>query len=102
MRQALTEAIRCWEWRRLLYNAVLFGVVAVMFVLSPPQAKSHFDANLLLALIVLAVLANVAYCAAYLVDVPVQLSGFKEEWLRRRWVLLAIGCLFAGILAYFF
>jgi hypothetical protein len=43
-------------------------------------------------------LANVAYCAAYPVDMFAQASGFRNVWRTKRWVLLAIGLLFAGIL----
>jgi len=49
----------------------------------------------------LAVLANVAYCAAYVVDVFVQMSGFREQWRAYRWMLFFIGMSFAAILARF-
>jgi len=51
---------------------------------------------------VLAVLANIAYCAAYPVDVFAQMSTFRHNWLRYRWVLLAIGIVFASIITRFF
>ncbi|HEV3182792.1 MAG TPA: hypothetical protein VGY90_08245 [Steroidobacteraceae bacterium] len=41
----------------------------------------------LLLLIVLGVLANVCYCAAYLVDIPLQYSSFRSPWRRWRWGL---------------
>jgi hypothetical protein len=53
-------------------------------------------------LFVLAVLANVAYCAAHAVDVVLQLSTYRPFWLRVRWALLALGITFAAILANFF
>ena len=46
----------------------------------------------------LAVLANVAYCAAYLPDLFAQASGFRDSWRRYRWILFAIGLLFAGVI----
>jgi hypothetical protein len=49
---------------------------------------------------VLAVLANVAYCAAYVVDIFAQHSGFQALWLRYRWIVLAIGILFAGAITH--
>jgi hypothetical protein len=49
----------------------------------------------------LAVLANVAYCAAYPVDVLALLSDFRATWLRRRWMLLVVGMLFAAVPAHF-
>ena len=55
-----------------------------------------------LDLFILAVLANVAYCAAYLPDLVLQFSTFRDGWLRWRWSLLTLGILFAGALTYLF
>jgi hypothetical protein len=49
-----------------------------------------------------AVLANVAYRAACVVDVVAQLSSFRPAWLRLRWITLIVGVAFAAILANFF
>ena len=73
-----------------------------MFVVNLPVSRSHFDVNLVLLLFVLAVLANVAYCACYVVDVVAQLSAFRELWLRFRGALFLVGVAFAGTLTYFF
>jgi hypothetical protein len=48
-----------------------------------------------------AVLANVAYCAAYFADIFAQWSGYRETWRKNRWILFAIGLLFAGVLTRF-
>jgi hypothetical protein len=101
-RAALSNAIRYWERRRIAYNAVLLIVVVVMFAVNWPGSRTNVSVNTLLMLFVLAVLANVAYCAAYIVDVVAQLSAFRDTWLRVRWPLVAIGTTFAGVLAYFF
>ena len=101
-RDALSDAIRYWEPRRILYNAVLLLVVAVTYWSNLPASRTVLNADTLLLLFVLAVLSNVAYCAAYIVDVIAQISAFRETWLRVRWILLVIGVLFAGVLAYFF
>jgi hypothetical protein len=53
-------------------------------------------------LFVLAVLANVGYCAAYLIDIPLQYSCFAERWRRWRWALWLAGMVFAAILACYF
>lgn len=58
--------------------------------------------NLMQLLFVLAVLANTAYCTAYMADVVVQSSAFRAPWKRYRWMLFAVGVLFASILAQFF
>ena len=44
-------------------------------------------------------LANVAYCATYLVDLPLQRSEVRDDWRRRRWWLWLAGTLFALLLA---
>jgi hypothetical protein len=49
----------------------------------------------------LAALANLGYCAAYLVDIPVQQSSFGITWRRRRWVLWSLGTLFALLIEYY-
>lgn len=101
-RDALSQAIRYWEPRRILYNALLLIEVLTVFAVNLPGSRSHFSVNLGLLLFVLAVLANVAYCACYVVDVVAQLSAFREVWLRFRWGLFVLGVAFAGTLAYFF
>ncbi len=60
-----------------------------------------FDVNTFLVLFVLCVLANVAYCAAYIVDVLAQASGFRDLWLRLRWALFLLGITVAGTLTRF-
>jgi type IV secretory pathway VirB2 component (pilin) len=101
-REYLSSAIRYWEPRRIVYNAVLGVVVLIHIVIAWPASKASLQTDNLLFLFVLAVLANVAYCAAYVVDIVVQMSGFRESWLRLRWILLLIGLAFAATLAHFF
>jgi hypothetical protein len=101
-REALSEAIPYWERRRILYNVVLLAVCVAVYFSVPAGARPKLGFDLLQGLFVLAVLANVAYCAAYVVDVIVQMTTLREGWLRVRWVLLLIGLAFAAILANFF
>jgi hypothetical protein len=101
-REALSQAIRYWEPRRLVFNAILLIEVTAMFALSPPGSRAGLNMDAFLILFVLAVLANVAYCAAYLVDVTAQLSASRVTWLRYRWALFLIGVAFAGAMTYFF
>ena len=49
--------------------------------------------------IILAALANVAYCAAYPIDLFVQASDFRDLWRAYRWIVWAAGTLFALMLA---
>src|ERR1700716_4705029 len=101
-RDVLTDAIRYWEVRRIAYNAILVAVVVVEFMLQLPDSRSALSADLAQTLFILAVLANVAYCAAYVVDVVAQYSGFRAIWKRYRWLLFAVGVVFASIIARFF
>jgi hypothetical protein len=101
-RDALSDAIRYWEPRRILYNTVLLLVVAVTYWANLPASRAGLNADSLQVLFVLAVLANIAYCAAYVGDVVAQISAFRGMWLRVRWILLVVGVLFAGVLAHFF
>jgi hypothetical protein len=102
-RDALSDAIRYWEPRRILYNTVLLLVVAVTYWANLPASRASLNADSSpQVLFVLAVLANVAYCAAYAADVVAQISAYRDKWLRVRWMLLVIGVLFAGVLAHFF
>jgi hypothetical protein len=43
--------------------------------------------------------ANFCYCAAYLVDIPMQFSPLSAVWKRRRWGLWLAGMLIAILLA---
>jgi hypothetical protein len=101
LRDVLTNAIGYWEPRRILYNVVLATIVIGYFVGNWPASRERATSDLAQGLFVLAVLANVAYCAAYIPDVFVQLSGARDRWLRVRWVLFVVGLLFAGIITRF-
>jgi hypothetical protein len=98
-RGLLDEAMRFWEPRRLLYNFVLAAVVAAWLAVTWPHFRPAMTLNSLLLLAILALLANVCYCAAYLVDIPLQLSFLSPVWRRCRWTLWVLGMLFAILLA---
>ena len=101
IREWATDAIRYWEPRRIVYNVVLAAIVGVYYWMGLPPTKQLLTLNFVLFLFLLAVLANVCYCAAYAVDMFAQVSGFRELWQRFRWVLFLIGLLFAGIITRF-
>jgi hypothetical protein len=103
LREMFTNAICYWEPRRILYNAVLVLVVFGHFYNSPLGLKEIFSSvNGMLIFFVLAVLANVCYCAAYAVDIFMQYSGLRDSWLQWRWVMLVLGLAFGATLAHFF
>jgi len=101
LRTYFTDAISFWEPRRLVYNLALAGIVIAYFVAGYPASKAVLSIDFALGLFLLAVGANIAYCAAYLADVFVQASGFREVWQRMRWVLFVIGTLVAAIITRF-
>jgi hypothetical protein len=101
LRESLTDAIRYWEPRRLLYNAVLAAVVLAYFWFYYPASRTALTVDTELIIFELAVMANVAYCAAYPVDVFAQMSGYRDLWRKYRWLLLIVGLSFAGILTRF-
>jgi hypothetical protein len=100
-RDYLGNALRYWEPRRILYNLLLAAIVIVHFVSGLPSAKTVLQFNFVLLVFVLAVIANVAYCAAYLPDVFAQISSLRDVWLRYRWALFVVGLAFAAVLTHF-
>jgi hypothetical protein len=82
VRDIVTEALRFWEPLRIIYNLVLAAVFLTYFALAWPTSREQVTLDGVLFLFVLAVLANICYCAAYLGDVFVQLSGFRGSGER--------------------
>jgi hypothetical protein len=98
-REILSDAIRYWEARRIAYNSILTAIVIAWVALSWPHFRPAARWESLALLAVLAVMANICYCAAYLVDVTMQFSLFRQRWLQWRWSLWACGMVFATLLA---
>lgn len=103
-KRSVADSLRYWETRRILYNALLTAVAISWVVFTwphfrsvqlfgTPSGETH---PVFLILVVLGFLANVCYCAAYLVDIPLQLTF--ATWRKYRWALLLIGILFAFLL----
>jgi hypothetical protein len=101
LREAITDALKYWELRRLIYNGVLAVIVLFYFFMAWPASYQRMDFDSILGLFILAVVANICYCAAYVGDIFVQMSGFREAWRKWRWVLFAIGLIFASIFTRF-
>jgi hypothetical protein len=96
------NALRYWEPRRILYNLALAGVVGAHLAAGWPGTRQALMWNTLFLLIILAVLANVCYCAAYVVDLFMQYSGLRDTWPRWRWTVLLVGIIFGAVIAHFF
>jgi hypothetical protein len=95
LRTLFADAIRFWELRRIAYNLVLTAVAVGWLVASWPHFRPVMTLHSLLLLTILALIANVCYCAAYLIDIPMQSSPLGALWRRRRWGLWLVGMLFA-------
>jgi hypothetical protein len=96
---SLMDAIRYWEPRRLVYNLVLTAICTVWVIATWPHFRPALKLPTLLPLSALALFANLCYCAAYVVDIPLQGASFGESWKRRRWGLWLLGMLLATLLA---
>jgi hypothetical protein len=92
------EAARYWEPRRIAYNIVLAAVVVAYLILTWPHFRPALTLQSLPPLLLLAAMANVCYTAAYLPDIFLQFSPFRDLWQRRRWSLWLVGTLFAVLL----
>ena len=79
-RESVSIAIKFWEPLRLAYNTVLAAIVLTYFGINYPASKSIVSIDSVLVLFLLAVLANVAYCAAYPVDIFVLSSNYGDKW----------------------
>lgn len=95
------NALGYWEPRRLVFNAALLLVVAVDIAAGWPASKTWLTRDALLGMFLLAVLANIAYCAAYAVDLFVQFSELRAVWPKRRWIVLLTGTGFAAVITHF-
>lgn len=95
------NALRYWEPRRIIYNAVLACVVVAHVLLAWPDSREKMSFDLLLGMFILAVLANVAYCVVYVADLFVQFSGLEAAWRRGRVVVLIVGTAFAATITHF-
>jgi len=95
MKHIVTDSLRYWEVRRIAFNAALGVVVAgSFFYYQPPLDALGWQP--IIGLLFAAVLANVLYCAAYAVDLLVQLSDYQVVWRRYRWLLWVAGTVLAA------
>ena len=98
-RNTIPDAIRYWEARRILYNAALAALATGWVVRTWPHFRPAFTPQSLVRVLILAGLANLCYCAAYMVDVPLGLSSSGSTGRRWRFPLWLFGTLFALVFA---
>src|ERR1700722_2383800 len=94
-KKSFAESARFWERGRVIYNLILVGIVLAWIVASWPHFRPAMHLFPLLQLIVLGLIANGPYCAAYFVDIPMQNSSVSANWRRWRWLLWTAGTLLA-------
>ncbi|MGH9364798.1 MAG: hypothetical protein ACRD1B_05980 [Thermoanaerobaculia bacterium] len=99
LRAFLTEAARYWEPRRIAYNLALLVQAGAWVVVTWPAFRPAVVVQHVPEILVLAGLANLCYCAAYLVEVSLHHSSARDTWRRRRWGLWLAGTLFALLIA---
>lgn len=98
-KEILADAVRYWEKRRLIYNAVLAVITVGGFLLLMPRSLQVFEAKTVYGTFSLALGANVAYCAAYIPDLVAQATGFGDRWRRWRGWVFVFGVLLAAVIA---
>lgn len=84
LKAALREAALYWEPRCIVYNTVLAVVVAAWFVQTWPYLRPALSMQGLLALMLLAIIANTCHCAPYLVEAVMRRSPLRTIWPRAR------------------
>ncbi|HVM76155.1 MAG TPA: hypothetical protein VMT75_10965 [Candidatus Saccharimonadales bacterium] len=94
----LASAARFWEPLRIGYNLVLVGIVVAWVIATWPHFRPALRMATLVPMVFLALMANVCYSAAYLLDVLLQhvTTRFLGQW---RWAVWTAGTLFAMLLA---
>lgn len=89
------DAVHFWEPRRIWYNGVLTAIVFLWVAFTWPHFRPAFTLPVLGAMLLLALLANICYSAAYPPDLFMQSLAPSSWWRRLRQILWAIGMLFA-------
>jgi hypothetical protein len=80
LNEIFTQAIRYWENKHIFYNVGLFIIVAISFAVALPESFNNLRILFCFQIFLLAVLANVAFSTACIVDVFVQYSDFASIW----------------------
>ena len=95
----LKDAARFWERQRLWYNGLLLLVVVLWVVLTWPHFRPAMNLVALGKMTVLALLANLCYCAGYAMEGFIQPLVPQAHWRRLRWVVWVTGMLLALLLS---
>lgn len=91
-------AICFWEPRRLIYNLVLAGFVLAWLVGTWPHFRPVMTFTGAVQLVVLALIANLLYSAAYVAEVVFHPLAQCTPWLRWRSAIWILGTVLAVLL----
>jgi hypothetical protein len=92
---SIRSAASFWEPRRLVYNAALTATALFWLVKDWTHFLPAMKWSTLGAVTVLALLANLCYCAAYLADLAIQQLLPNSARNRSRWTIWSLGTFFA-------
>jgi|SRR5271169_3790927 len=92
---SIRSATRFWEPRRLIYNVILTGIALFWLIKDWNHFLPAMTWSSLGIVTVLALLANLCYCAAYFADLAIQNLLPNSAWNRSRWTIWSLGTLFA-------
>jgi hypothetical protein len=98
-RENITKALKFWELARLPYNFVLAAIALTILAFARVDVQTAL--GMIMPVFLLAVIANVLYCAVYPIDLLVRASDFREPWRIARWGLWLVGTAFAGVLTFY-
>jgi hypothetical protein len=92
---SIRNATRFWEPRRVIYNAALTATALFWLIKDWTHFRPALTWSFLGIITVLALLANLCYCAAYLTDLAIQSLLQNSKWNRSRWAIWSLGTAFA-------
>jgi len=95
---SLSAAARFWEPGRLPYNAILTAIALLWLALTWPHFRPALTLGSFETVAVLALAANLCYCAVYLVDIFMQALLPSRSWRGFRRTLWLLGTLFAVLI----
>ena len=95
----LKDAAQFWERQRILYNGVILAVVVLWVVVTWPHFRPAMSFVALGKMAVLAVLANLSYCAGYAMEGFIQPLAEQAYWRKLRWAVWTAGVLLAILLS---
>jgi hypothetical protein len=92
------DAVRWWEKRRIPYNAVLTALFVALTIRTWPRLRPELGPDKILPLIVLALLANVCYSTAYVLDPLLSASNNARTRHRVRLAVWVAGMFLAMLI----